>query len=78
MLAMALENNDVLYWEVDTSKPPSPKHKRPQAEEESLDDSVSTMKMAMSVKKTPKLALKGNTQTTMEGKTQTLQVTPRW
>jgi len=78
MLAAALENDDALYWEVDTTKPLSPKCKQPQVEEESLDDSVSMVKMAMSVKKTPKLALKGNTQTTMEGKTQTLQVTPRW
>jgi len=71
MLAVALENDDALYWEVDMPKQPLPKHKQPQAEEESLDDSVLTMKMAMSVKKTPKSALKGATPTTEKGQTQT-------
>jgi len=27
MLAMALADDDALYWEMDTTKPPSPKHK---------------------------------------------------
>ncbi len=52
MLAAALAaDDDDLYWEADIMKPPSPKRKRPQAEEESLDDSISTVKTAMSVKK---------------------------
>jgi len=53
MLAAALETEDDLYWEADATKPPSPKRKRYQAEEESLDDSISTVKTAMSAKKTP-------------------------
>jgi len=63
MLAAALADDDDLYWEADTTKPPSPKCKRPQAEEESLDDSISTIKTAMSVKKVPKSALKGTAST---------------
>jgi len=65
MLAEALEAEDDLYWEEEaTTKPPSPKCKRPQADEESLNDSVPTVDTAMSAKKTPKSALKGNTTTT--------------
>jgi len=71
MLAAALKNDDALYWEVDITKPPSPKCQQPQAEEESLDDSVSMVKTAMSVRKTQKSALKGDTQSNTQGKTQT-------
>jgi len=60
MLAEALEAEDALYWEVEVDKAPSPKRKRPQAEEESLNDSVPTVNTAMSAKKTPKTAIKGN------------------
>jgi len=35
MLAAALVDEDDLYWEMDDTKPPSPKNKHPQAEEES-------------------------------------------
>jgi len=35
MLAAALVDDDDLYWEMDDTKPPSPKRKHPQAEEES-------------------------------------------
>jgi len=59
MLAAALTEDNALYWEMDGTKPPSPKRKCPQAEEESLDNSVSTVKTAMSTKKIPKLVLKG-------------------
>jgi len=59
MLAAALAEEDELYWETDELKPPSPKRKRPQAEEESLDDLVSMVKTAMSAKKGHKSALKG-------------------
>jgi len=52
-------------------KPLSPKQKRPQAKEESLDDSVSTVKTAMSEKKKPKSALKGASSTTTKQKNQT-------
>jgi len=70
MLVVALDDNDALYWEEDTTKPLSPKRKQPQAEEESLDNSVSMVKMAMSVKKMPKSALKGSPSTNMKQKTQ--------
>jgi len=60
MLAEALEAEDALYWEVEVAKPPSPKRKRPQAEEESLNDSVPTVNMAMSAKKMHKSAIKGD------------------
>jgi len=64
MLAEALDAEDGLYWEeVATPKPPSPKRKRPQAEEESLNDSVPTVDTAMSAKKVPKSALKGDSTT---------------
>jgi len=51
MLAAALAGDDALYGKMDTTKPPPQKRKWPQAKEESLDNSVSTVKMAMSVKK---------------------------
>ncbi len=70
MLAAVLENDDVLYWEVEVMKQPLPKRKWPQAEEESLDDSVLTVKTTVSVRKTQKSALKGNTQTNTESKMQ--------
>jgi len=53
MLAAALDTDDELYWEMDSAKPLSPKRKRPQAEGQSLDDSISMVKMAMSAKKPP-------------------------
>jgi len=62
MLAAALDNEDALYWEQDTEKPPSPKRKQPQVEEESLDNLVSMVKMAMSAKK-HKSILKGSPAT---------------
>jgi len=71
MLDAALDNEDGLYWETEATKPPSPKRKRNQAEEESLDDSISTVKTAMSAKKTPKSALKGSPSATNRSKTQT-------
>ena len=70
MLAEALEAEDALYWETDDVKPPSPKRKRPQADEESLNDSVPTVNTAMSTKKIPKSALKKDT-TGSSTKTQT-------
>jgi len=51
MLAAALADDDALHWEMDATKPPSPKWKQPQAKEECLHDLVSTVKMAMSAKK---------------------------
>jgi len=70
MLAAALED-DTLYWEEEAEKPPSPKHKRPQAEEELLEDSISTVHTQMSVKKVPKSALKHNQAANGKQKTQT-------
>jgi len=63
MLAEVIKAEDALYWEMDDTKPPSPKRKRPQADEESLNDSVPTVNTAMSAKKTPKSALKKDTTT---------------
>jgi len=71
MLAVALTDNDALYWEMDGTKQPSPKWKHPQAEEKSLDNSILTIKMAMSTKKMPKLVLKGSNVATAQAKPQT-------
>jgi len=62
-LAAALVDNDDLYWEMDVMKLPSPKQKWPQAEEESIDDTVSTINTAMSAKKNPRSALKSSSPT---------------
>jgi len=70
MLAAALDDDDTLYWEADVMKPPSPKRKQPQAEEESLDNSVSTVQTAMSVKKSQKLRKRKQQQQTANKKTQ--------
>jgi len=70
MLAVALAEEDDLYWEMDNTKPPSPKRKWPQADKESMDDSISTVKTAMSVKKMPKPALKGTSSTVGRTSTQ--------
>jgi len=60
MLTVAMADEDDLYWAAE--KPPpdpaSPKHKRVQLEEESLDDTISTIKSGLSTKKTQKTALK--------------------
>jgi len=64
MLAVAMVDDDDLYWEMDITKPPSLKCKCPQAEEESLDDSVPTINTAMSEKKAPKSTLKDSTPKT--------------
>jgi len=58
MLAAALADDNDLYWEMDATKPTSPKCKWPQAEEESLDNSVLMVKTALCTKKVPKPALK--------------------
>jgi len=71
MLAAVLDNKDALYWEVEVEKPPSPKCKWLQAEEESIDDSVSMVQTTMSVKKMTKSALKGSLATATKTKTQT-------
>jgi len=68
MLAAALEDDDTLYWEEEATKPPSPKCKQPQAEEESLEDSILTVNTDM---RTPKLALKHKQATTGKQKNQT-------
>jgi len=50
MLAEALALEDAFYWEADEAKPLSLKRKWPQAEEESLNDSVLMVQTAMSAK----------------------------
>jgi len=71
MLAAALADNDDLYWEMDVMKPPSPKQKRPPAEEESIDDTVSTINTVMSAKKTQKSALKSSSSAVTQTQQQT-------
>jgi len=64
MLEMANTDMDDLYWALDVVVP-SPKCKRNQVDEESLDNSVSMVKMAISQKnKTLKSALKTSPLTT--------------
>jgi len=48
MLALAIVNDDGLYWELEDSTPKSPKWQKVQVEEEYLNDSVSTIKTAVS------------------------------
>jgi len=58
MLSSALTaEDDTLYWEQEEDAPKSPKHQKVQVEEESLNDSVSTIKMAVSMCK-PKPVIK--------------------
>jgi len=54
MLGVAMADDDDLYWEAEkpAPDPASPKRKRVQVEEESLDDTVSTIKSGLSTKKT--------------------------
>jgi len=69
MLDAALTTDDDLYWEQEMTKPASPKRKRQEAEEESLDDPISTVKTAMSAKKPPKSALKSSPSKAEDNKT---------
>jgi len=71
MLAVTLADNNDLYWEMDVLKPPSPKRKRPQEEEELIDDTVSTINTAMSVKKNLKSVLKSSPSTVVRNSQQT-------
>jgi len=71
MLAVELEDDNTLYWEEEATKPPSPKCKRPQAEEESLEDSILTVNTEMSAKKIPKSAIKNKQAMNGKQKTQT-------
>jgi len=58
MLSLAFTANDnALYWEQEDDPPKSPKWQKVQVEEESLNDSVSTIKTAVSTQK-PKSVLK--------------------
>jgi len=52
MLELANNDTDDLYWAADIMAP-TPQWKRAQADNESLDDSVSTVKTAASHKKKP-------------------------
>jgi len=79
MLTAALDNNNALYREVEMTKPPLPKWRWPQAEEESLDDLALTVKTAMR-SKNPKSALKSSLTTSTQQKTQTCfnSISPWW
>jgi len=71
MLSSALVADDnALYWESEESAPKSPKRQKVQVEEESLNNSVSTIQTAVSTRK-PKPALKNSSnqsQVTSESK----------
>jgi len=71
MLDTAMTTNDDLYWEQEMTKPASPKWKRQDTEEESLDNSISMVKTAMSAKKTPKSVLKSSPSKAEDNTTQT-------
>jgi len=60
ILGEAIAEDDDLYWAAKkpVPEPTSPKRKRVQVEEESLDDTVSTIKSGLSTKKTRKSAKK--------------------
>jgi len=81
MLTVAIAEDDDLYWEAEKPppEPASPKRKRVQLEEESLDDTVSTIKSGLSTKKTRKSALKEkgtkNTEQIKDSPTITSQAT---
>jgi len=62
MIDLSTTDPDDLYWATETSTP-SPKRKRVQANEESLDDSTSTVKTAISRKSKLKPALKNSSST---------------
>jgi len=69
MLSSALAEDDALYWEAEETTPKSPKCQKVQVEEESLNDSVSTIKTAVSTKKLPQSALKNsNSSSQADGK----------
>jgi len=71
MLDAAMMTNDDLYWEQDMVKPASPKQKQQEAKEESLNNSISMVKTAMSAKKTPKSALKSSLSKAEDSKNHT-------
>jgi len=60
MLGVAMADEDDLYWEAKKPAPEltSPKQKQVQVEEESLDDTVSTIKPGLSTKKAHRAASK--------------------
>jgi len=62
MLSEALVEDDDLYWaaEKPAPDPTSPKRKQVQLEEELLDNTVSTIKLGLSMKKTKKSILKNS------------------
>jgi len=77
MLAEALEAEDALYWELDEIKTPSPKWKRSQADDESLNDLVPTVDTAMSTKKSPSPLSKGKLPPTEANPKHGLQTMPQ-
>jgi len=62
MIDLSTTDTDDLYWTTETITP-APKHKHIQADDESLDDSTSMVKMAVSTKSKLKLALKNSSST---------------
>jgi len=63
MIDLSTTDTDDLYWATETATP-TPKRKQVQANDESLDDSTSTVKMAISTKSKPlKSVLKASSST---------------
>ncbi len=63
MIDLSTMDTDDLYWATKTATP-APKHKQVQADDESLDDSTSTVKTAISTKSKPlKSVLKASSST---------------
>jgi len=60
MLGVAMADKDDLYWEAKkpAPDPSSPKRKQVQVEEESLNDTISTIKSGLSTKKTHRTTAK--------------------
>ncbi len=52
MLNVAMSDTDGLYWEIETAEIPNPKRKKIKVDEESVTDSLSTVKTAISSVKT--------------------------
>jgi len=71
-----MDGDDALYWEVNKTTLASLKHKWIQVDEETLDDSVSMIKMAPSTKKAIKAALKSSPS--MEGSTPPFAMVSRY
>jgi len=79
MLALAIVEDDGLYWELGEATPKSPKRQKVQVEEDSLNDSISTIKTSVSTKKPAKSTQKSTSNTnvlTPDEKTPAITLSP--